>query len=91
MMSFKTFSLPCFNELHNIFYPLGKKVVPLDTNSLLTPLGLCYWLSDDATFDKTNSVVVICTDSFSLEEVELRGRRPRLRLKPPTKLAESKL
>lgn len=71
MMSFKTLSLPCFNELHNRFYPSGKKVVPLDANSLLTPLGLCYWLSDDATFDKTNSVVVICTDSFSLEEVEL--------------------
>lgn len=74
MMSFKTLSLPCFNELYNKLYPLGKKVVPLDSNSLLTPLGLCYWLSDDATFDKTNSVVVICTDSFSLEEVEFLAK-----------------
>jgi hypothetical protein len=25
---FTTFSLPCFNELHNLFYPKGKKIVP---------------------------------------------------------------
>jgi hypothetical protein len=25
MMSFKTFSLPCFSEFHDLFYPLGKK------------------------------------------------------------------
>jgi hypothetical protein len=25
---FYTMALPCFNELHNLFYPEGKKVVP---------------------------------------------------------------
>lgn len=45
--------------------------MPLNIDSLLTPLGLCYWLCDDGSFNKTSQLVVICTDSFSLEEVKL--------------------
>lgn len=41
-LHFKTLSLPCFNELYELFYINGKKVVPLNIGELLTPLGLCY-------------------------------------------------
>jgi len=33
---FITCSLPCFNELHELFYPLGKKIVPVNIGELLT-------------------------------------------------------
>ena len=39
---FITCSLPCFNELHELFYPLGKKIIPQNIGDLLTPLGLAF-------------------------------------------------
>lgn len=68
---FRTYSLPIFNELHELFYPLGTKIVPVNIYELLTPLGLCYWLCDDGSFDKANRAVILNTQGFTLEEVEL--------------------
>jgi len=68
---FNTYSLFCFNDLYNIFYPLGKKVIPHNIAELLTPLGLCYWICDDGCFDKTSRAVILCTESFTIEEVNL--------------------
>ena len=39
---FSTFTLPCFNELYNLFYISGKKVIPSIIGELLTPLALAY-------------------------------------------------
>ncbi len=36
-VTFKTRSLPCFNELYDLFYPEGKKVIPSNIDELLTP------------------------------------------------------
>jgi hypothetical protein len=66
---FNTYSLPCFNELYELFHVDGKKVIPLNIGELLTPLGLCYWICDDGSFCKTNRAIIISTNSFSLEEV----------------------
>nr|QVG61526.1 hypothetical protein [Rhizoctonia sp.] len=68
---FTTCSLPCFNELHNLFYQEGKKIVPSNIAELLTPLSLTYWICDDGSFCKRDRVVRLCTHSFSLEEVNL--------------------
>jgi len=68
---FQTYSLPCFNELYDLFYPLGAKVVPGNIAELLTPLSLVYWLCDDGCFVKRHQVIYLCTDSFSLVEVQL--------------------
>jgi len=43
-VGFKTYSLPCFNSLYDLFYSEGKQIVPLNIGELLTPLGLCYWI-----------------------------------------------
>ena len=51
---FTTYSLPCFKELYELFYPKGKKVVPLNIGVLLTTLSLAYWIFDDGGFDKLN-------------------------------------
>ena len=68
---FNTFSLPCFNELHELFYVDGKKVIPANIAELLTPLSLAYWIADDGGFNKLYRAVVLSTQSFTLEEVKL--------------------
>jgi hypothetical protein len=68
---FSTFTLSCFNELYELFYISGKKVVPSIIGDLLTPLSLAYWIGDDGSWNKPNKNVILCTDSFTLEEVEL--------------------
>jgi len=68
---FRTLSLPCFNELYDLFYHEGKKDVPLNIAELLTPLALAYWLSDDGSFIKSHGSIILSTDGFSLEEVKL--------------------
>ena len=50
---FSTYTLPCFNEFYDLFYPEGKKVVPANIAELLTPLSLAYWIFDDGCFDRT--------------------------------------
>jgi hypothetical protein len=70
-IGFCTYSLPCLNELYELFYPLGKKIVPLNIAEFITPLSLCYWICDDGGWNKQCRYVVLCTDCFSLEEVNL--------------------
>jgi len=70
-IQFVTYCLPCFNELHDLFYINGKKQIPLNIYDLLTPYGLAYWISDDGNFNKKGKTVVLSTDSYTLEEVNL--------------------
>jgi hypothetical protein len=68
---FYTYSLPCLVPLYELFYVDGKKVVPANIWELLTPLGLCYWICDDGSFCKRDRAIVLSTQGFSLQEVEL--------------------
>jgi hypothetical protein len=68
---FQTFCLPCFKELFELFYPYGPKVVPSSIGELLTPLSLAYWICDDGKFHKKGPGIILCTDSYSLDEVKL--------------------
>lgn len=68
---FSSFALPCFNELYELFYPKGRKIVPANIGDLLTPLGLCYWIADDGGFDKKGRTLTLATNSFLLSEVKL--------------------
>lgn len=45
------------------------KVVPLDIEKNLTAVGLAYWLMDDGSFFKSKNQIIICTDSYSKEDV----------------------
>lgn len=45
------------------------KTVPSDIGSMLTPRGLAYWIMDDGYWE--GKTVKLCTDGFSLDEVEL--------------------
>jgi len=41
---------------------------------LLTPLSLAYWLCDDGCFDKISRGIVLNTQGFTLEEVNLLAK-----------------
>jgi hypothetical protein len=66
---FETCALPCFNELFNLFYLDGKKVIPKNIGDLLSPLGLAYWICDDGYW--TGNSVHLCTNSFTMDEINL--------------------
>jgi hypothetical protein len=68
---FNTLSLPCFNELYNLFVVNGVKTVPLNMGDLLTPLSLAYWIGDDGCFCQRDRAIILSTQGFSLQEVEL--------------------
>lgn len=66
---FNTYSLPCFDYYHELFYVNGVKIIPSNIGELLTPVGLAYWAMDDG--GKKQNAFYLNTDSFSLSEVEL--------------------
>lgn len=68
---FGTYTLPCFNNLYNLFYLSGNKVLPSNISSLLTSLSLAYWIADDGSWNKIGRYVTLATESFTLEEIEL--------------------
>ena len=47
------------------------KIVPLNIGEILTPIGVAHWLMGDGYWDNTAKTVCICTDNFTLSEVEL--------------------
>ena len=70
-IQFSTYTLPCFNEFYNLFYPKGIKIIPNIIGELLTPLSLAYWICDDGGWIKRDKIVKISTNSFTLAEVNL--------------------
>ena len=68
-ITFNTYSLPCFNIYHELFYVNGVKRISINIGELLTPVGLAYWAMDDGM--KFENGFLFCTDSYSLEEVQL--------------------
>jgi hypothetical protein len=68
---FYTYTLPCFNELYELFYPLGKKIVPANIVELVTPLSLAYWIAVYGSFCQRSGAIFLHTQGFTLEQVNL--------------------
>lgn len=66
-LEFFTRSLPCFTELHSLFYPTGIKIVPHNIYELLTPIALAHLIMGDGSIKNTG--LIICTDSFTIQDV----------------------
>lgn len=70
---FSSRALPSLSLIHDQWYKFNeetksyKKIVPLNIEELITPIGLSHWIMDDGYRDK--KTVVLCTDSFTLLEV----------------------
>lgn len=69
VLSFSTRSLPCFTELHILFYLNGIKVIPSNIADLLTPVGLAFWSMDDGS--KCSHGFHLNTNAFSLDDLNL--------------------
>ena len=74
---FSSRALPSLSRIHKQWYvwsnTLNKfiKIVPLNIADTLKPLGLAHWIMGDGYWDKSDKTVHICTDNFTLSEVEL--------------------
>lgn len=52
-----------------MFYPNGKKIIPLNIEEHLTEISLAFWIMDDGG-KNTNDDLILHTNSYTLEEVE---------------------
>jgi hypothetical protein len=63
-LQFLTRSLPCFTELHSLFYSNGVKLIPDNIYNLLSPVVLAHWIMGDGVPYKSGGIS-LCTDSYS--------------------------
>ena len=63
-----TRALTCFTELHYLFYINGKICIPINIYYLLHPIAQAHWIMGDGSYQPGGSLV-LCTDSFSLQDV----------------------
>ena len=68
-LSFTTLALPCFNEIYEIFYLEGYKIIQNNIAEYLTRVSLAYWIMDDGSF--TGNGIKLYTNAFTLEELNL--------------------
>jgi hypothetical protein len=68
-VQFATRTSPLFTEWYARFYRAGRKVVPHNIASYLTPLSLTVWFMDDGAADHAGATFQ--THSFTGEEVHL--------------------
>jgi hypothetical protein len=63
-----TRALPCFTELHSLFYSNGVKIVPHhEIYELLTPAVLAHIIMGDGGFKSKG--IYLCTDSYTIQDV----------------------
>jgi hypothetical protein len=68
-LGFFTRSLPCFTQIHLLWYSQGIKVLPYDLFDYLTPVALANWIMGDGS--RTRHGLILCTDSNTLKDVIL--------------------
>jgi len=66
-LQFFTRTLPCFTELHSMFYSQGIKVIPDNIYELLTPVTLSHLIMEDGSVQPQG--LVICTNCYTIEDV----------------------
>ena len=70
-MDFATKVHPVFNYYRKLFYNEGRKEITIELLNQVTPRALAYWICDDGSFSKTQGYIILCTNSFTLEEHQL--------------------
>jgi hypothetical protein len=64
---FFTRSMPCFTELHSLFYVNKVKVIPDNIYDILTPVALAHLIMGDGSAHENG--LYICTDSYNVTDV----------------------
>ncbi len=70
-IDFSTKTHPIFNYYQNLFYKNGRKVIANEILNQINPQSLVYWICDDGSYDNKQGYIILCTNSYSLEEHKL--------------------
>jgi len=70
-IDFSTRTHPVFNYYRKLFYKKNRKIINKDILKQLNPQSLAYWICDDGSYNNKQRYIVLCTNSYSLEEHEL--------------------
>ena len=72
-IAFSTLKYSIFNWTMEDFYVKVEnkniKFVPAKANENLTAVSLAYWIMDDGSYNKIKGCLILCTDSYSKEDV----------------------
>jgi hypothetical protein len=70
-IDFATRTHPIFNYYRNLFYKNNKKLITKAILSQLNPRSLAIWICDDGSYNNKQGYIILCTNSYNLEEHEL--------------------
>jgi hypothetical protein len=60
-----------FNYYRNLFYKNNRKIITNDILDQINQRSLAFWICDDGSYDDTQGYIIICTNSYSLDEHKL--------------------
>ncbi|MBI2653129.1 hypothetical protein HYX00_06695 [Candidatus Woesearchaeota archaeon] len=67
-IDFATKTHPVFNYYRELFYKNNSKIVDKASLEHLNPRSLAVWVCDDGSFSKKQEYIILCTNSFNIEE-----------------------
>lgn len=71
MINLSTKTHPVFNYYRHLFYKSGRKEITPQILSQLNPRSLAVWVCDDGSYSTKQSYIILCTNSYSLDEHKL--------------------
>jgi len=71
MINLATRTHSVFNFYRKLFYKNGRKVINNEILNQITPRSLAIWICDDGSYSKKQGYIILCTNSYSLEEHKL--------------------
>jgi len=66
-----TFTHKVFNFYRKLFYKNGRKTITRELLNMLNPRSLAVWICDDGSFCAKQRYIILCTNSYFLEEHKL--------------------
>ena len=70
-IDFSTKTHPVFNYYRDLFYKTGRKLITQEILDQLNPRSLAIWICDDGSYDNRQGYIILCTNSYGLEEHKL--------------------
>jgi len=71
MIYLSTKTHPIFNYYRRLFYAAGRKNITKEILEQLNPRSLAIWACDDGSYENKQGYIILCTNSYTLEEHKL--------------------